>query len=121
MNSPCQWTGMGFVSPWRFLGHNDLRGVLVHVLGDLSALAGGVVGLPVKKDDNVRVLLDRAGIPQLRQAGPVVLGALGGTRSWDRAITGTFSSLASTFRFRVISEISLTRLSLFLVPFISCK
>ena len=71
--------GNGLCLAVAVLGHNDLRGILVHVLGDLSALAGGVVGLPVKKDDNVRVLLDRAGIPQLRQAGPVVLGALGGT------------------------------------------
>ena len=44
-----------------------------------------------------------------------------GRRSWDKAITGTFSSLAITFRFRVISEISLTRLSVRLVPVISCR
>src|SRR5699024_1170724 len=30
------------------LGHDDFRGVLVHILGDLAALAGGVVGLPVE-------------------------------------------------------------------------
>ena len=44
-----------------------------------------------------------------------------GLRSCDMAITGTFSSFAIIFRFRVISLISFTRLSPLRVPVISCK
>ena len=41
--------------------------------------------------------------------------------SCDSVMTGTSSSLAIIFRFLVISEISCTRLSVLLLPAISCR
>ena len=51
------------------LCHDALRGIGIH-LGPIGVLAG-VVGITVKEEDAVGILLDGTGVTQVRQLGPV--------------------------------------------------
>lgn len=78
-----------------------------------------IVALTIKEQYDIGILLDRTRISQVGNLRSVVITLSAARESCDRVITGTFISFARIFRFRVISEISFTRLSIFLLLDIS--
>jgi hypothetical protein len=67
--------------------------------------------LAVEHGHDVRVLFDLAGVAQVGQGGLLVRASSLARLSWARAITGTFSSLASAFSPREMLPTSCARLS----------
>ena len=94
--------------PITVLGHDDLcialgRPVLVFLFAR--------VGRSIDEHDDIRVLLDSARLSEVRELGRLPARCSTARESWERAITGTLSSLARILSPRLMSAISVWRLS----------